>query len=117
MTSSTLEPENNNEALLRPGQNPNNGRGRRGGSKSSSSKNRGQLTFFFSCIVVVLILIPFTMETYRLVEDYLKYKPAGYEWPSVGDFWFTLVATPVFWTLEQLFQYLLYPWYYKICKE
>ena len=38
-------------------------------------------------------------------------------WPSVSDFWLTLVMTPVFLILERVFQWALYPWYWQHCKE
>lgn len=68
-------------------------------------------------MAIVMILIPFTTETFKMVQDFLKYKPDDYEWPSIKDFWLTLVMTPVFFILERVFQWVLYPWYWQHCKE
>jgi hypothetical protein len=68
-------------------------------------------------MIIVAILIPFTTETFKMVQDYLKDKPTSYEWPNISDFLITLTVTPIFFVLEQTFQYFLYPWYYQFCKE
>ena len=65
----------------------------------------------------MLILFPFTTETYAMVQDYLIRKPIGYRWPDISDFWFTAVTTAICMTLENVFQFALFPWYYSICKE
>lgn len=64
-----------------------------------------------------MILIPFTIETYKIVEDYKNQMPADYRWPSVKDFWFTAVTSLLFMALEKIIEKVCYPCYYKICKE
>ena len=43
--------------------------------------------------------------------------PTDYRWPHVVDFWFTIVTTLVFASLERAFEFVLYDWFYSICKE
>lgn len=78
---------------------------------------RSQLFFLFCVIVVVLILIPFTIETQKMVTDFEAKKPPGYEWPCLTDFALTAFTALFFFLLENAFQTFLYPWYYQICKE
>jgi hypothetical protein len=44
-------------------------------------KRKAQMLFFVGIILVVFVLFPFTWETYRSVQDFLKKKPEGYRWP------------------------------------
>jgi len=119
MTSSTLEPENNQE--IRPSnsnRHPNrSARGARQATVKPKNKEKAKLIFFTSCMLIVLILVPFTTETFVTIQDFLKDKPSGYEWPNIQDFWLTIAVTPIFFIIERVFQYFLYPWYYKYCKE
>jgi len=39
---------------------------------------KSQLFFLFCIILVVLILIPFTVETQRMVSNFERQKPEGY---------------------------------------
>ncbi len=66
---------------------------------------------------MILILAPFTYETYKSVKEYIKDKPSDYRWPEIVDFWFAVFTTVIFMSLERVFQFVLFPWYYKICKE
>ena len=43
--------------------------------------------------------------------------PPGYRWPEVTDLWFAGVTAIIFLILEKIIEELLYPWYYKYCKE
>ena len=54
-------------------------------------------------MIVIGILAPFTRETYKVLAEFKANAPAGYQWPSLSDFWFTGVTAIVFWTLEQSF--------------
>lgn len=63
------------------------------------------------------ILIPFTVETYKCVEEYIREKPEDYRWPEFGDFWFTGVTSVILFAVERLFDYIFYPFFYKHCKE
>jgi hypothetical protein len=85
--------------------------------RNAERKSKAQRLFFIGVIIVFLILAPFTTETYKLLEDIKSRMPPGYKWPSVSDFWFTAVTAVVFWVLEHSFQTVLYPWFYKYCKE
>ncbi len=76
-----------------------------------------QLLFFAGIILVVFIFFPFSLETYRTVMNFFEIKPAGYRWPQLSDFWFTIVTTVSLALLERAFEYTLYPWFYNICKE
>lgn len=119
MTSSTLEPENDNQQQLRPTQPASNRQSKeqKAAAAKQKRKDKARLIFFISCMCIVMILIPFTTETFKMVQDFLKVKPDDYEWPSIKDFWLTLVMTPVFFILERVFQWILYPWYWQHCKE
>lgn len=75
------------------------------------------MAFFMCVIVVILIVLPFSIEVYRSVSEFIENKPTDYRWPQNSDFWFTLITAFVFWSLEKVFVVALYPWYYKICKE
>ncbi len=76
------------------------------------------MAFFISVLLVVLILFPFTIETYKLVQDFKDNAPASYRLPDISDFWFTCVTTLVFWSLEKVYSYAFYDWYYhRMCKE
>ena len=44
-------------------------------------KRKAQMLFFVGIILVVFILFPFTWETYRSVQAFLKKKPEDYRWP------------------------------------
>ncbi|CDW86361.1 longevity-assurance family protein [Stylonychia lemnae] len=117
MTSSTQEPENKVEQPKKSNRHSNSRAAKKSTPKSAILKSKAQFAFFISVIIIVLILVPFTTETYKYVQDFKRKKPEGYEWPSIQDFWFTAVAACVFWSLEQAFQYALYPWYLQHCKE
>jgi hypothetical protein len=76
-----------------------------------------QLIFFAGIVLVVFLFFPFTFETYRSISRFLESKPAGYRWPQLSDFWFTIVTTMILGLLERAFEYTFYPWFYNICKE
>jgi Sec-independent protein secretion pathway component TatC len=44
-------------------------------------KRKAQMLFLVGIILVVFILFPFTWETYRSVQEFVKNKPEGYRWP------------------------------------
>ena len=75
------------------------------------------MLFFIGIILVVFILFPFTIETYRAVQDYLENKPVTYRWPQLHDFWFTIVTTVILGSMEKAFDFYLYSWFYQYCKE
>ena len=61
---------------------------KKGGRRQISEKERkeifkrkAQMLFFVGIILVVFILFPFTWETYRSVQEFVKKKPEGYRWP------------------------------------
>jgi len=43
--------------------------------------------------------------------------PVGYRWPEVTDLWFAGVTAIIFLILEKIIEELLYPVYYRVCKE
>jgi hypothetical protein len=64
---------------------------------------KSQLFFLFCVILVVLILIPFTIETQKMVADFESNKPDGYNWPVLDDFGLTAFTTVFFLLLENAF--------------
>lgn len=82
-----------------------------------SQRMKSQLFFLFCIILVVLVLIPFTVETQRMVADFESQKPEGYCWPCMDDFGLTAFTAVFFLLLENAFQTVLYPSFYDICKE
>jgi hypothetical protein len=43
--------------------------------------------------------------------------PEGYRWPEIFDLSFAIVSAVACVALEHIFEKLLYPWYYTVCKE
>lgn len=85
--------------------------------KKQTLKEKVQLLFLICICIVVFILFPFTKATYESVQDYIAKKPEGYRWPQVTDFWFTIVTTLVFASLERAFDFVFHDWFLGVCKE
>ncbi len=75
------------------------------------------MAFLIGTLLSVLILLPFTLSTYEMVSYYIERAPQGYRWASFNDLWFAAVTTVVFWSLQKVFEYSLYPFFWRQCKE
>ena len=52
-----------------------------------------------------------------MLKEFMRNKPEDYRWPQLTDFWVTSVVAIVCFTLERVYDFMFYNYFYQTCKE
>ena len=80
-------------------------------------RNNFEKAFLLIIVCLIGIFAPFTYLTYEMLKEFMRNKPEDYRWPQLTDFWVTAVVAIVCFTLERVYDFMFYNYFYQTCKE